>query len=361
MTCINFTILFVIFLALVLASKSGDDDRCEAGEWIDTSTSKYAEYTNLARVSLVDNKPAAWLHDACKAQLVQHSCYAHGNTERAKAIENRDWKPHDEQQCLPFSPLSFLQALNGGKLLIVGNSIFMQLWVAFVCEMHQLNGVLEDAEWFQHRVGHYNAVTCPFGAVHCHIHGGRLVFQSGGSVTYFLKSNDEPFDLKSIIDMHKLGKGDILLFGWGYAVPNIPQFASFLNKVKEDADQLPLEKSPRIFLLDALPQHFKTPSGDGKYDIHTIDKRACHPIKINGTEWYESNKEYAIAQQTFANSTRVTLIKAAAALVSQWDAHVETSKITSYDSVDCLHWCYPSGVFKFLLKAIYNAIRKEKT
>jgi len=357
--------VLIVSLFIIYRVNSGivdtGDDHCDKGEWVDSSALSYAEYVNLARVSLVDNKPEVWLHDACRAQLVQHSCYAHGNTERAKAIENRNWKPLDESLCNPFSPLSFLHAMNGGKMVIVGNSILMQLWVAFVCEMHQLNGVLEEADWFQHHVGHYNAVTCPFGAIHCHIHGGRLKFQSGESLSFLRTNIDLSFDIKNVIATHNLGKGDILLFGLGFSIPDLTQFENFVKKLRVDTDELPLESSPRIFLLEALPQHFKTPTGDGKYNIQTLNKAVCHPIQSDGMEWYENNKEYSIAQATFANSTRVSLIKAAQPLVSQWDAHVETSKITSYDVVDCTHWCYPSGVFKFLHKVIYNAIRKKKT
>ena len=85
----------------------------------------------------------------------------------------------------------------------------------------------------------------------------------------------------------------------------------------------------------------------------------CAPFSYdytNATLVAEHDYRNAILHALLKNDNVFTIIPIAHGLYSQWDAHVEGSKIVSYAGFDCTHWCYPSGVFKFVQRMVYNYI-----
>ena len=67
------------------------------------------------------------------------------------------------------------------------------------------------------------------------------------------------------------------------------------------------------------------------------------------------------ANSAFMNS-QVKLVRIADALYSQYDSHPGASGLLLLEeSSDCTHWCYPSGVFQFILRKLYNTMRVSLT
>ena len=105
---------------------------CEQdGEWADNAALYHQAHVHAARLSLVKQTPqvlVSWHHQACVAQTAMHSCYAHGDEKRARAVEGRQWRPRGKAGgCRAFFPADLLQVLAGRRLLLYGDSVMMQV------------------------------------------------------------------------------------------------------------------------------------------------------------------------------------------------------------------------------------------
>jgi hypothetical protein len=342
-------------VAVYTAARIDSDNLCQ-GEWVTDSTTPI-ERVPASRVSLVDTPAKIWLQDACPTQTVQHSCYAHGNTDRARRLEQRMWKPFDEQECRPFQAADFLRLLGANKLLISGDSIAMQLWTAITCSTYQTAQSNVSVDWFLHTprtIPIYNEKICPFGAAHCHIHGGSVRFASGGQISFNLMINYQPGLLKTLIYLFGLQPSDYIVINWG--VHTNPEERALLVQSYADFnhDLVLLGRNvPQVLYLETFPQHFGGEVGTYNGSTPSQDGLQCYESSLTGKEFHDKDWRSREADKI---TKSVPVVRVADALSSQWDAHVQSSMLFPYTAVDCTHWCFPSGVFSFVLRKIYNSM-----
>lgn len=79
---------------------------------------------------------------------------------------------------------------------------------------------------------------------------------------------------------------------------------------------------------------------------------------VKSLDWRNRVAKEAINNYTTSNSrsNNIELVYLAEALYSQFDAHIDHAAMNWVKTVDCTHWCQPSGVLDFIHQAIYNSL-----
>ena len=359
------------------------------GEWEDDKSQHHnlrvqaVARTSLAVVKEKERKKILddWHREACVAETAMHSCYARGDEKRAAMLEGRRWRPKSSA-CRSFRPADFLLHMQGRKLLLYGDSVTMQVWQALVCATSSVADAVVDIDWFRHNAStqlYYNDQTCPFGAEHCHLHGGTAHFRGFNvSLTYKLfgfyerianPRNSAPLYnayvpglLAEIATTNSLGQGDVLVTNFGLHAHRRGEYRERLTNLAKDHRERAAVGGgfPRVFFLETFPQHFFGPSG--YYDLVEREDAVdmiCHKLpEANRSTSRALDWKNTMAREILAGGGP-EVIPVAEALRSQWDAHVQLSKVVNMAQADCTHWCSPSGVFTFVLTMLYNAVGFE--
>jgi len=328
----------------------------------------------VSRVSLTGKPPKTpeWRTSACKVQTVMHSCYAHGDTARAKDLESRRFVPHN-RKCLDFNPELLLERIKGRSLLLYGDSVMMQLWQSLVCACGSLDlSVSVSVDWYRHNSSsqmYYSSAVCPYGAEHCHLHGGSAFFPKFNSSISFrlfgwyekLVENHAPLHntyqiglLSKLVKRNNLRLNDFLVINWGLHAHDRADYRQRLLAFRQDLRKVPNSNPRQIFFMETWPQHF----AKGYYDFiertDAIDLK-CHPLPKDSDK--DDWKNY-VAREVLSNVSNLIIIPVAKVLRSQHDAHIQaTSKLVKFAAADCTHWCLPSGVFNYASMMLMNTIR----
>jgi hypothetical protein len=371
----------LIWGLLVLIAPAASSSCGEGGHWTEAETTPRVKASRISlavpKGNQVKEREKQWLESACPVQTVMHSCHAHGDIDRAKSLERRTWVPVDKTTCAPFSADDFMRALQDRRLLFYGDSVMMQLFTAVVCSSS--TPFSADVDWYKHGSSsqtYYNDRTCPYGEKHCHLHGASAYFKSYNLTVEFrlfgwyegLVETGTRFRLLNayqkglfsrLIEKHSLDRDDVLVINWGLHAHSKTDYASRLGDFRKDLDALGDQRGPReILFMETWPQHFfGDGSGSGLYHVDQRDEGdgRCFPIKNSSLE--EADWKNTYARSALEGQTRVKLIRVAAALRSQHDAHIQaSSKLVKMAQADCTHWCFPSGVFSMVLTVLQNEL-----
>lgn len=114
----------------------------------------------------------------------------------------------------------------------------------------------------------------------------------------------------------------------------------------------------RGLLLETLPAHFPTPSGDFTDPRAKSTGRtkktygyACKPYRDEaGANWQNTELRKA------ADKYGVQVVRYAQVLAKRHDAHVGFRRNTGRK--DCLHWCFAEELFSPLLSAILGGVQR---
>lgn len=319
-----------------------------------------------------------WLDQACPAQMAVYTCYFHGNASRAEELERRRFvpKPNPSDRCQAFHPMQLMEKLRDKHVVFMGDSILIQLWVSLVCTIHPLL----DTQLAVHfaKLGTCNNITCPdpHSNRHGSLHRGWIYVPS---YNLSLSLVQEPrYSLKAvehIYSKHHLSSSDLVVFNYGVHFNNRSEFDAVVRTFKAEIIEgkygyggpdsgtgVPAWKQhlPPILYFQAAPQHF--PGGNGYYSPQDSSPyagqcQAADPARRRAEDWRNSVLDEHLLSIGDGIDSPLHMVRIAEALYSQHDAHVGTEPYVRLP-LDCTHWCFPSGIFKYMHLMLYNALHR---
>ena len=352
-----FTVLAWIFMSLFYYTIISE--RCD-GEWIDESDTIDAYFVPAGNASWRDSM--TWLRTACETEMTSHSCYWKGETEKAQRLEKRRFSPHDPITCHPFSPNDFLSLLKGRRLLFIGDSLSSQIFASLICALRVVSQPQLSMKW---GMGKYismrnsgrtdEAQLCPFGEYHCLLDKLFCGFEFENifiaRATMFQYTDD--LFVKALKDFQMM-EDDIVVINFGLHYGEENMYTSSLRRFRDliESDFIIYNISrPQLFFLETTPQHFFG-SRNGYFQGSTT---RCAPLESNVSDWRNNLLSSELGKY-------LRIIRIANALYSQYDAHIEQLNISGMgymvtnSYVDCTHYCFPSGVFRYIHREIYGAL-----
>jgi len=392
-----------------IISNKDINTQCEEGHWalVEDYSVPFPTHYARAKFDQSDRKGSEqlFLDSACKTQVLFYSCYYLEGFEdnrfppgRAKNIEYTRWKSSDAN-CVNPLPSDFLRMIENRKVLFLGDSIMMQIYMTFLCHLNLYtpqNIMVDYHGIYGKNPTSEEKLFCPFGADHCHFLGGRAFLPLSNSVIIghlYHTFKPQLFE-NTIFVRYNLTADDIIVVNIGLHYNNRTYFHEALQKLTDELLDVRAKLGflPHFLFLEAAPQHFNTASGYfdlerkanmtqcglENYSQDFINKHPETFVKeMKELDW--RNAEIAIAikrynsrilQQTnrhkyqhrvmkdkeeslIVQSTgHIQLVKIAKPLYFQVTAHIDSPTFLSHP--DCTHWCAPSGVFHYIHRAIYN-------
>ena len=375
--CVMLHPLVACLLSIILIFRAAlASNQCAEGSWSQSSENEPFLKVRAARKSLAGKKQkqgdSTWLRSACSVQTIMHSCYAHGDFQRAQELEFRHWKAKNSQ-CQRYTSGRFLEVLRGRKILLYGDSVMMQFWQTLVCAAEEDSSIQSNmrvsVDWFKHNSSsqlYYNEITCPLGAEHCHLHGGDAYFSSLNVTISFrlfgyyekvvenrvvLHNTYVPGLLDKLTLRNGLGARDVVVLNWGLHAHTEHDYVRRLQALRSDAAYI---KFGKLLFLETFPQHFLHGYFDFVERSDEIDKR-CHSQGSNTTNDWKNKAANLVL------GGAVEILRVAKELKSQHDAHLgANSKLIKMHVADCTHWCFPNGVFSYAATVLLNALLTQQ-
>ncbi len=383
-------------------SDFSDTSYCN-GDWhqhnkTSSTSSPYGDYTlHASRTGYDPNHSsttvAKYLREACPAQQAGYSCYytQPDKREHWEMLERRQYIPHNTSTCHPFTPHKFLHLLKNRRLLLLGDSVMGQTWESLVCALYNLPGLTTHLFTYfsQHPNNAHNPLLVPVpidfsklgqqNPLHGHILAGYLaVRELNITIAY---TNNHTMD---IVGLYRLTEHDVVIINMGLhynerdhtlyetkALPILRQEIENLYGIQRE-DQTSnytttantnttatMIKPPILLVTETTPQHYQTDNGYYP-DDDQIRKAGCgirrnqpiydSTINIRRDDWRNIalHKEFDL----LVKANILSFIPINRPLQSQYDAHAGGRE-------DCTHWCYPSGIQKYIHLMYYNAIRRR--
>jgi hypothetical protein len=148
-----------------------------------------------------------------------------------------------------------------------------------------------------------------------------------------------------------LNENDLVIFNIGIWYHKPDAYREALLNIKNGVSQK--LSFPALIFLESTPQHFYSVNAtNGYYDTRYTKKGTCAPFpdvsKVSELDWRN-----VIANEVFRDSN-FTVLPIAIELYSQHDAHIGKANHQRSGSSDCTHFCTTSGIFRFVLRKIYN-------
>ena len=339
-----------------------------------------------------------FVRDACPAQQASYTCYyqsgggktsGRGNDKnRPKLLEHRHFIPNNPNSCSPFHPLEFLKMIAHRRILMLGDSMMGQTWESLVCSLYKLEGITTHIHtYFDERARHFNdplVIPIPIdpgkigveNPLHAHIVSGYLTIKEyNTSITFVSNPPNNQNITNYILPMiykYSLTKDDIVIFNVGLHY-NKHQYNEFINEIiplkKHEIQELfTIKNIPLLFLTETTPQHYSTSNGYF-IDDNIIKRKGCTLDAFDPTAGYtllteQGNRDSPINENgdwrndiihklmdNLVEKGLISIIPVNKMLRSQYDAHV--------DSGDCTHWCFPSGIDKYLHLIYFNSIQRR--
>jgi hypothetical protein len=367
-----------LFALLLIAFKSDQfiqsfcDGKWEGSNSPDISSYQIVAARNHYNSSTARNSSLEFVNTACPAQVAHYTCYYLGDPQRAKIIEFKRFIPNpssnEDDGCLPFHPLEFLELIRNREVILHGDSIIGNVWTSLFCSLYSVTESKYFID-FKKLVKQCDEL-CPLGkAAHSYKHGGSIKFEHFNTTIHFMLANSYSPNLVKFIESHK---HSIIIYNVGLHYNEKPKFdkdmgsaASALSAYFVDKRQRN-ESIPLVFFAETSPQHFDAnPNGYyGQLTGNYAGVRKCVPIVKEGIEGhnlstiYQADWRNRLVTKHFESLIQqgdITSIPWAKGLYEQYDQHIETSPF-SFTPFDCTHWCFPSGVDRYMLLILYNAL-----
>lgn len=317
----------------------------------------------FSQITYTNSSIEPFLFESCPAETIIHNCYYHGKSEQMKSLQHRAW--FTGPFCKPFWPVDFLETMRNRKLLLHGDSSMKQVWQALACHLYGVTESIFDIHWIYHTGGTnevkskiFNSITCPFNAIHCLFHHADVHFPHFNMSLHFrwsyprwlISPSSSIFReaLKYIVDL-KLQVNDVVVLNFGLHYNVKHAYAEELEHFRVQLLEHRSSLLPHILFQESFRTHFATANG-----YYTAEATSCKPYG-NTTFAFESDWRNRLLDEYLGNV--IPIIRISAALESQWDAHIDgDSKIVSYSSPDCVHYCAHTGVFEYLKLILFNYI-----
>lgn len=132
--------------------------------------------------------------------------------------------------------------------------------------------------------------------------------------------------------------------GKSYKDPDSGDFFVHLKNFQADYEAIVSDSESRlkaIYFLENFPQHFPTENGYFNGDLISPICREVSEHSDHQNDWRSRTID------TVLLPVKIPVIRLTKKLLSQWDAHVEK---------DCTHFCYPSGIFTYILDIIFTSL-----
>ena len=335
---------------------------CE-GQWVDTTPSPPQRYRPFAsrrssdeNTSLYD-RSIAWMASACPLEEQRHSCYFNSNDlgNRAQLLEDRFWKP-DQNDCLQYLPSHFLESVAGRNIVLYGDSTMAQVWTALVCSIYSVADVIPHLSWAGNLRN--KEFSCIDHKKHCKLSSGTAVIRSANlTISYYETYGYDSRNFKPSIS--KMATDDIIIWNVGLHSNSFEDLRSNLEPLFVDIVGLMTSMlAPHLLFLETFPQHFHPTSeiSNGYFWWPNESVKFNHCAPILNPSWHQFDWRNRVVEDLARKyNVRNVIIPIADGLHLQWDAHVEYSTVANNpNQIDCTHFCYPSGIFNFVLLKIYN-------
>jgi hypothetical protein len=368
---LHYLLIFTIFAIGVYAAT---EPCVEDGIWeertgeVDYVTTAARIYRNDTSDHSLDQK---WLKDACRVQAVMHSCYYWGRND-SKSIDYRRWKPRNpNSRCLPFSPQEFLKRMKNKNLVFMGDSVIAQYFFALVCTLTRLTTLTFELR--HHNTG--KTKFCPFGNEHCTYIDSTVRIPSINA-TLKVSRMRKMVQTVHVVDGEYYGHDALwkplyglnlsrtaYFYNFGLHINESSVYSRLLQWLVKDLSHFNRTAFPRLYFVETSPQHFG--GSNGYYHKHLADEllrehRGC--VKNNRSDEDMANLDWRnrlLAEhlnETVQRDYNVRIIKIAKGMYSQHDAHVGPTRNWNVASVDCTHFCFPSGVFDYVIRQIFNRL-----
>lgn len=364
--------MFVLVVCLLLPVVAG---YCE-GSWEQLAFADDKYHIDAARTVHDPQSNQLWLAQACPAQIAVYTCYFHGNASKSAELERRRFVLHGgsvgKETCEPFFPIDFLQSIRGKRLVLIGDSIMGQLWVSLVCTLHSLVHNRLDVEFG--RLPGCNDIICPdpHSGKHSFLEGGWMHFPSfNATISHVVQSKFDLQDVLRVFRSHRLGARDIVTMNFGVHYNREEEYDAAMKQFRDEllvgvygdgstnttTQNVHNNTLPRILYFQSAPQHFRGSSG--YYDQNTQRYPygfQCEPVASlslrRAADWRNR-----VIDRYLSSSPSIHIVRIAEALYSQYDAHIGLEPYVN-TPIDCTHWCFPSGIFKYLHLMLHNAIHR---
>eukprot|EP00192_Tetraselmis_astigmatica_P005068 CAMPEP_0117657322 /NCGR_PEP_ID=MMETSP0804-20121206/5268_1 /TAXON_ID=1074897 /ORGANISM="Tetraselmis astigmatica, Strain CCMP880" /LENGTH=477 /DNA_ID=CAMNT_0005463767 /DNA_START=170 /DNA_END=1604 /DNA_ORIENTATION=- len=160
----------------------------------------------------------------------------------------------------------------------------------------------------------------------------------------------------------QLGAADLVVASTGRHYPFASKRAEYQRAVELLAKSMSGVLGGRGVLLDMLPAHFPTPSGDftdprGRLKVYRSGRvgYVCKGFSDKkGASWQND------AMAAAAAAHGVPVVEFSHVLRERWDAHMgwdEPGGKGARKYLDCVHWCWSPSLFQPLLSRLLSALR----
>jgi hypothetical protein len=315
------------------------------GKWERSSIPDVSSYPIIAARSHYNSSTSTessleFINTACPAQVAHYTCYYHGDTKRAQNIEFKRFIPDppttENEACLPFHPVEFLELIRNKEVIFYGDSILGNLWTSLFCSLYSTTHSTYSINFI--KLDKCDELLCPLGeASHSYNHGGSIKFEHFNVTMHYMLVNTYDSNFVKFIDMNK---DKIIIYNVGLHYNDEKQFdhdmeeaasalSTYFNSKRQQNESLPL-----LFFAESSPQHFPV-NPNGYYDQLTqnyIGIKQCLPIIKEGETGHDSQSIYQADWrnrlvekhfQTLLQQGAITLIPWAKGLYDQYDQHLE--------------------------------------
>ncbi|CAM9118127.1 unnamed protein product, partial [Phaeothamnion confervicola] len=261
----------------------------------------------------------------------------------------------DDCEMAEFDPLWFLSLIKGQEVVLLGDSLTMQFFVALVCSLH---GAAPTAARYKIDwagiADRFGANDCPADNVHCYVGGGTVFYPDyNASITLYQFPNWVPsYSLAQHFEPGKPGRGDIIVINFGLHYDNPEKLEADVLRLAKEYSDIPVEDRPFLLWRETSPQHF---GSDGFYTDPTTK---CAPTTGLTDPAHVRHFRVDVPDRIFP-SYKVPILRTYKAGSTEWWTHVG-KQVDRVDGEagrhDCTHFCEPSGVILHWRELFFNAL-----
>lgn len=239
-----------------------------------------------------------------------------------------------------FDAEKVLAALAGKHLLFLGDSVMRQMMEVFVCS-------LADA-------GH--KATNVTVSVNQEM---QVMYANGLVISRWALLHITPFARRSL---HlQVSQADVILTGFGRHYNHSSSRAGYTSDLELLATTLQSAAPRRAVLVETLPAHFPTASGDifdpKRHAAFAMKEKkgyyVCRKMRARGKMW--QNK----LMHQVASEHNLPVLQVHDIFAARWDAHQGwrgPGDVFRKFGQDCVHWCYSRFLFRPIIAAMQETI-----
>jgi hypothetical protein len=378
--CKMYIYFAIIVLVFAIYAYAATEPCMEDGIWeernreVDYVTQAVRIYRNDTKDHSLDQQ---WLRDACPVEALMFSCYYYLGRNDSSSIDYRRWKPNDpNSKCRPYLPAEFLKRMKNKSIVFTGDSLMGQYFFALVCTLTSLTTLTYQLNHME--TGNSTASFCHFGNKHCVYLDSTITIPS---INATLKLTRMQKSAKS--DGGKYYGNDAIwrplygfdysrtafIFNFGLHINSPAEYSSMLKWFVNDLSYKNHTTRPKMYFLETSPQHYGGQNGyfDGGLASELLKEQkhhgGCAPNDrsdddMEYLDWRNRLlKEHL--NETIQRKYNIRIIELAKDMYSQYDAHIGRVSRWNAMLMDCTHYCFPSGIFDYVIRKIYNKLLNE--